>query len=290
MAAQIAGLDSEDQPTYAQAIAAWDAGYRVWAFNIGGASAAGHWASSTVAMLRQIGFRLLPIWVPALSMTGDPTADMLLAMATAVNSYGLDGVLAIDTERQSEFKSGLRSYLDRALATLTNAGWKLVVYSGAQYVPAGAYVWTPSWAGTSPPVVAQGTGRQWAGSAALDGMSVDLDTFDAAIPFANQPAQPKPPVVVPPAPKPEEEVLAIMFSESSIRNDGTVTSEVFLAYDTTCWYVLPTELADIQYAWANYASPPVTFKVIPPPAPGYRHRVCPVFVGPDPLATANPPQ
>ena len=85
-------------------------------------------------------------------------------------------------------------------------------------------------------------------------------------------------------------MLAIMFSEMSIHNDGTVTSEVFLAYDTTCWYVGPTELADVTYAWANFAVPPVTFKVIPPPAPGYRHRVTPIFVGPDPLATANPPQ
>lgn len=198
----LAGLDSFAQPTRAQAEELWAQGFRWWGFNIGGASAADIWALSTVNMLRELGYELLPIWVPALSMSGNAQADAQAAMAAA-RTYGCDGVIAVDTEQQTTGNPRLRPYLDIFEATVKAESWRLDVYAGAHYVPAGAVEWLPSWV-PRPTDNAPGEGaQQWAGNAADAGMEVDENLAAPGFPLDNAPQQPPPaspfvPVAAPP--------------------------------------------------------------------------------------------
>jgi hypothetical protein len=224
----LAGLDSYQQPTQAQAQALWAQGYRWWAFNIGGPGAADVWAVSTVTMLRNLGYKLLPIWVPALDMSGDPVADAMAARA-AVARYGLTGteddVIAVDTERQSAGRPLLRWYMDTFTQNMLAAGWQEDCYRGAEYVPAGAHQWDPSWV-SSPENVAGDTGaQQWAGNVSAAGMAVDLDLAGPDFPLDGTTPAPPPPPTPKPGPAP---VVVQTVTDKELGTMRTVLVEVSL--------------------------------------------------------------
>lgn len=167
------------------------------------------------------------------------------------------------------------------------------VYANPALWPApGIYSWGVDWTNT-PHVRPGDLATQYGGNLA-DGTDLSECYGTFPVPPATPPT-PAPVLIAPPVPVDvstlEEPMLAVLFSEMSIKNDGTVTSEIYAGLNSLCWYVEnPQAENDLTWVWANEAVPPVTFKVLKPVAPGYRHRAFPQFVGPDPLATANPPQ
>lgn len=224
------GLDSLDQPTQAQAQAFFNQGYTWWAFNVWGlppvGSAAGIWNPSTASMLKRIGFRLLPIGVPRLNMTGDPRADANAAL-NAASAYGVSGLIACDTENVSEGNPRLQGYLDEWHAEIVALGGVDPIYKGAHYTPSGAPTWLPFWVGSTPPgILPIGVGAwQWSGGTTINGVNVDRNVADPSFPLyppGTLPVPPTPPTPVKPKPLPQKD--EIMFI--AINNVDKVTMSI----------------------------------------------------------------
>lgn len=207
-------LDSFQQPTQAQAELFWQQGYRGWAFNVWGwypdGNAADIWAVSTAQMLRAIGFRLLPIGVPRLDMSGDPAANAAAAIHAA-SAYGIEGLIGCDTENVSENNDRLHPYLDRWHATVAALGDIDVVYKGAHYLPAGAASWTAAWFDNPPTWLPQRSAWQWSGGHVINGVDVDRNVADVDFPlFPLQGPSPQPPPMPPVTPPESEHIVAVV--------------------------------------------------------------------------------
>lgn len=208
------GLDSLAQPTQAQALELYGRGYRWWAFNVWGlltqgGSASGLWAPSTAKMIASIGFRLLPIGVPPLNLSGDPAAHARVALAAA-ETYGITGLIACDTERSEASLAGRVAYLDAWHAQVTAEGAADAIYKGAQYVPAGAATWNPSWVTSPPTTLPARSAQQWAGNQNVAGINVDLNVATPDFPL--WPLSPTPS----PAPIPEPDMTVAATARSPL--------------------------------------------------------------------------
>lgn len=186
-------VDSAEAPTLAQVQAALSQGITAWAFYLAGPGALHNWSDAEVDVLRQGGMTLgLPIFVPALDLSGDPVADAT-AFAGAIRAAGVGPVGALDTEASMRGNPNLVSYVDAFLAQLRALGITPVVYAGGSYVPSGvAAWWIKPGGGTLPP----GTAAQTS-SGSIYGLSVDYDSADDAFPFAS--LHPAPPPSAPDA-------------------------------------------------------------------------------------------
>ena len=174
-------VDSAYAPSVSQVKAALSQGIDAWAFYLAGPGALHNWSNAEVDVLRQGGMHLgLPIFVPALDLSGDPSTDAD-AFASAIRSAGVSGAGALDTEASMRGNSNLTSYVDGFTAQLRTEGITPVVYGGGDYVPAGvAAWWIKPGGGALPP----GTAAQTS-SGSIYGLSVDYDSADDVFPLAS---------------------------------------------------------------------------------------------------------
>ena len=186
-------VDSAYAPSVSQVKAALSQGIDAWAFYLAGPGALHNWSNAEVDVLRQGGMHLgLPIFVPALDLSGDPAADAT-AFAGAIRAAGVGPVGALDTEASMRGNPNLVSYVNGFTSQLGDEGVTPVVYGGGNYVPAGvAGWWIKPGGGTLPP----GTAAQTS-SGSIYGLSVDYDSADDAFPFAS--LHPAPPPSAPDA-------------------------------------------------------------------------------------------
>ena len=182
-------VDSAYAPSVSQVKAALSQGITAWAFYLAGPGALHNWTNAEVDVLRQGGMTLgLPIFVPALDLSGDPAADAA-AFAAAIRGAGVSGAGALDTEASMRGNPNLVSYVYRFVTHLRSEGFTPVVYGGGDYVPAGiAGWWIKPGGGTLPP----GTAAQTS-SGAIAGLPVDYDSADDAFPLATLSPPPPPP-------------------------------------------------------------------------------------------------
>ena len=176
-----------------QVKAALSQGIDAWAFYLAGPGALHNWSNAEVDVLRQGGMHLgLPIFVPALDLSGDPSTDAADFVA-AIRAAGVGPVGALDTEASMRGNPNLVPYVDGFVAQPRTERSTPVVYAGGNYVPSGvAGWWIKPGGGALPP----GTAAQTS-SGSIYGLSVDYDSADDAFPFAS--LQPAPPPSAPDA-------------------------------------------------------------------------------------------
>lgn len=181
-------VDSAYAPSVSQVKAALSQGIDAWAFYLAGPGALHNWSNAEVDVLRQGGMHLgLPIFVPALDLSGDPSTDAADFVA-AIRAAGVGPVGALDTEASMRGNPNLVPYVDGFVAQLRTERITPVAYAGGNYVPSGvAGWWIKPGGGALPP----GTAAQTS-SGSIYGLSVDYDTADDAFPFANLTSAPTP--------------------------------------------------------------------------------------------------
>jgi hypothetical protein len=183
-------LDSAYPPTVAQVKAALSQGITAWAFYLAGPGAFHNWTNAEVDVLRQGGLAFgLPIWVPAIDLSGDPVADAQ-SFAAAIRAAGVGPVGALDTEASMRGNPRLVPYVDGFVDELRREGVTQVVYGGGNYMPSGVAPWWIKPGGGTIPA----GGALQTGGGNVAGLSVDNDAADTTFPFAslNPERQPRP--------------------------------------------------------------------------------------------------
>lgn len=174
-------LDSAYRPTPAQAALAVSRGFQAWAFYAGGPGALHVWSFADMEVLKAAGImRTLPIWVPALDLSGDPVDDAKTLAGAMRDGYGIQGAACLDTEASMRGNPRLKSYVNAWVAKIQMFGHTPVVYTGGLYLPPGCTPWV---AGGNPGACLPDGAVQY-DSGTLAELEVDLDLAGELFPFA----------------------------------------------------------------------------------------------------------
>ena len=178
--AALKGCDSALGPSAATVQNAIAQGVRWWGWYLRGPGAYHAWTDAEVAVLDALEYSL-PVWVPALDLSGNPAADYAAARSQA-RSLGWFGPVALDTEASMRGNADLESYVNGWCAAARSAGDPEVVYGGGNYVST-AHAWWIAPSQAPPP----GECYQ-AGTGSINGTTVDWDYADPAFPLATRTA------------------------------------------------------------------------------------------------------
>lgn len=211
------GCDSAFGPPAATVQAAIAQGVRWWAWYLNGPGAYHAWTDGEVSVLDAFEYTL-PIWVPALDLSGNPDTDYATARAQA-RSLGWFGPIALDTEASMRGNPHLVSYVDGWCAAARAHGDPEVVYGGGDYIGSAHAWWIIN--SQTPPV---GECYQ-TGSGSINGTSVDWDYADLAFPLCTR-AQPAPPPAGTPTHYPEDNMQSTPISVSIQNGHGWCVSPV----------------------------------------------------------------
>lgn len=198
------GCDSATEPTIAQAKGALLVGIRFWGFYVKGPSATHDWSKAGVDILREVGIRPLPIYVPEMGPGGfiasKTPEDDAAAFVAAYQDYDVNGAGALDTEASMRGFAWTAQYVSRFCTKMRELGQADIVYAGgfeADEPPACTYKW---WIVGSAQVPNKQC-YQVALNSVIDGVGVDINLAGTGFPFATFTGDPpEHPVTAEPSP------------------------------------------------------------------------------------------
>ena len=183
------GLDSAAVPGPVTRAAAKAQGVSWWGGYLGGPDAAAAWTAADFAAVRDDGFAVLPIYVPAQNASLGYPPGVAGAMASIAATAGVPRgcVLALDAEPVLAAYLGQNPSTVESLASaLESRGYHLAVYgdSGAGPAVPGDVRWLAAWPGTRnwPSSLPAGDADwQWAGSGTSPVAGTDADLCDESL-------------------------------------------------------------------------------------------------------------
>lgn len=238
------GADSAFGPSAADVEAAIAQGVSWWGWYVGGPGAFHIWTDAEVSVLDAL-TGSLPIWVPALDLSGNPGTDYAVAR-DRTRSLGWYGPIALDTEASMRGNVRLHSYVDGWCVAAASAGDPQVVYGGGNYVGS-AHPWWIINSDTPP------TGECYQnGSGSIGGTSVDFDYADSAFPLATRSA---------PMPPPDPPGVPILYPKDQMRSTP-ITVQI---KGGVGWCPSPVPAAQVVNCVAEDISPATAGRYVPVP-------------------------